>query len=68
MAKPASKIDMNAHKLSKECDSLDSDFCDDISIPILIDLLESTRILAARLERSYNSRIYDIISLSKNKK
>jgi len=68
MTKPASKIDMNAHKLSKECSSLDSDFCDDISIPILIDLLESTRILAARLERSYNSRIYDIISLSKNKK
>lgn len=68
MTKPASKTDMNAHRLSKECGSLDSDFCDDISIPILIDLLESTRILAAKLERSYNSRTYDIISLSKNKK
>ncbi len=68
MVKPASKTDMNAHRLSKECDSLDSDFCDNISIPILIDLLESTKILTARLERSYNSRMYDIISLPKNKR
>lgn len=67
-SKSPSKSDMNAYKLSKECDSLDDSFCDDISTPILIDLLESVKILAVKLERSLNSRTHDIISLYKNKK